>query len=55
MPDTLAVAAAQVGLTTGGWITMLVSLGFVWGLVIWSYRRTLASPQDEKVPPGYGA
>ncbi len=41
-------------MTTAGWITMFVALGFVWGLVIWCYRRILRSPQDEKVPPGFG-
>ena len=37
-----------------GWITMFVALSFVWGLVIWCYRKILRSPQDEKVPPGFG-
>ena len=41
-------------MTIGGWILMVVSLGFVWSLVIWCYRKILASPQDEKVPAGYG-
>ncbi len=38
----------------GGWITMFVSLGFVWGLAIWCFYRVLASPQEEKAPPGFG-
>jgi hypothetical protein len=38
----------------GGWITMVLSLSFVWFLVIWCFRRVLASPQEEKVPPGFG-
>ncbi len=41
-------------MTIGGWITMLVALGFVWGLVIWCYQRILRSPQGKKVPPGFG-
>jgi hypothetical protein len=28
-------------MTTGGWIFMIVSLGSVWGLAIWCYRRVL--------------
>lgn len=41
-------------MTIAGWITMLVALGFVWTLVIWSFRRVLKSPQKEKAPPGFG-
>ncbi len=41
-------------MTLGGWITMLVSLVFVWGLTGWCFRRVLASPKDEKAPPGFG-
>ncbi|MGE3706557.1 MAG: hypothetical protein AB7I13_14900 [Vicinamibacterales bacterium] len=41
-------------MTLGGWITMTVSLTFVVGLLIWCFRRVLASPQEEKAPPGYG-
>ncbi|MDQ8146226.1 MAG: hypothetical protein P3A27_09180 [Gemmatimonadota bacterium] len=55
MTDTLAVAAAQVGLTTGGWVTMILSLVLVWGGTFWCYKKTLSSPADEKAPPGYGA
>lgn len=28
-------------MTTGGWIFMLVSLGFVWTLALWCYVRVL--------------
>ena len=42
-------------MTIGGWITMLVSLSFVWGLTFWSFRRVLSSPQEEKAPTGLGA
>lgn len=42
-------------MTAGGWLTMVVSLAFVWGLVIWCFRRVLTSPEEEKVPGGFGA
>jgi hypothetical protein len=42
-------------MTTGGWILMLGSLGIVWGLAIWCYRKVLSAPaKPEKVPPGFG-
>jgi hypothetical protein len=41
-------------MTIGGWIWMVVSLGFVWGLVIWAYRKVLTSPAEEKTPSGLG-
>jgi hypothetical protein len=41
-------------MTTAGWIWMIASLAFVWGLSAWCYIRVLSSPQDEKVPIGYG-
>ena len=30
-------------MTTAGWIFMLVSLTFVWGLAIWSYYKLLST------------
>ena len=42
-------------MTIGGWITMIVSLAFVWGLTLICFAKVLKSPQDEKAPPGYGA
>lgn len=42
-------------MTTGGWIWMIASLVFVWGLTFWCYYEVLKSPQEEKAPPGYGA
>jgi hypothetical protein len=41
-------------MTTAGWIMMILSLAFVWSLVIWCYRKILRSPQKEEVPPGFG-
>lgn len=41
-------------MTTGGWITMILALGIVWSCAIWCYRKVLSSPQDERVPPGFG-
>jgi len=38
----------------GGWITMTVSLVFVWGLTIWCFKRVLSTPEEEKAPPGFG-
>ncbi len=36
----------------GGWLTMILSLVFVWGLTAWCYYRVLtAPPEDEVVPP----
>ncbi len=41
-------------MTTAGWIFMTLALSFVWGLAITCYTLVLRSPQDEKVPVGYG-
>ncbi len=30
-------------MTAGGWIFMFVSLGIVWGLAAWCWRRVLTS------------
>ncbi len=38
-------------MTVTGWIFMLVSLGFVWGLVIWCYARILRLPPKEVPKP----
>jgi hypothetical protein len=35
-------------MTAGGWITMLLSLGVVWGGVFWCFRKVLEMPQEEK-------
>jgi hypothetical protein len=32
-------------MTTTGWIFLVASLGFVWGLVIWCYVKVLAAPE----------
>ena len=32
-------------------IFMLLAWGFVLGLTIWSFRRLMATPQEEKLPP----
>ena len=29
-------------MTTGGWIFMIASLAFVWGLPLWCFRRILS-------------
>jgi len=41
-------------MTLGGWITMIGSLAFVWGLTIWCFRKVLETPQEENAPPGFG-
>ena len=41
-------------MTAGGWITMLLSLAFVWIGVILCFRKVLETPQEEKAPPGFG-
>jgi hypothetical protein len=42
-------------MTIAGWITMIASLAFVWGLTIVCFRKVLRSPKEEKAPPGFGA
>lgn len=32
------------GLTTSGWVTMILSIAFVLGLVSWCYTRILTAP-----------
>lgn len=41
-------------MTIAGWITMIVSLSFVWGLTFVCFKKVLSSPKDEKAPPGFG-
>lgn len=41
-------------MTTGGWIFMVISLAVVWSGCIWCYKKVLTSPQEEKVPIGFG-
>ena len=41
-------------MTAGGWVTMILSLTIVWGGTFWCFKKVLSTPEDEKVPPGYG-
>ncbi len=41
-------------MTIGGWITMILSLSFVWGGAFWCYKKVLETPNREEVPPGFG-
>lgn len=41
-------------MTTGGWIMMSISLFVVWSGSFWCYKKVLTSPQEEKVPVGFG-
>ncbi|HVS09832.1 MAG TPA: hypothetical protein VMS76_08145 [Planctomycetota bacterium] len=38
-------------MTTGGWIFMLVSVGFVVSLVTYCYYRVLTAPKEIVEPP----
>ena len=33
-------------MTAGGWILLVVSLSFVWGLAIWCYWKILSVPDS---------
>lgn len=35
-------------MTAAGWVFLIVSLIFVWGLAIWSYWKTLTSPDGDE-------
>jgi hypothetical protein len=41
-------------MTTGGWLMMIVSLGVVWSGAFWCFAKVLKTPQEEKVPIGFG-
>jgi hypothetical protein len=33
-------------MTLGGWLFMVVSVAFVWGLTFWCFRRVLSAPAE---------
>jgi hypothetical protein len=35
-------------MTALGWIFMLASLAFVWGLTLWCFRKVLSLPPPDK-------
>jgi len=41
-------------MTTFGWIFMTVSLTCVWGGAFWCFKKVLQTPEEEKVPVGFG-
>jgi hypothetical protein len=41
-------------MTTGGWITMTISLSVVWLGCFWCFRKVLSTPDEKKSPPGFG-
>lgn len=41
-------------MTTLGWIFMTASLVMVWGGCFWCFKKVLETPEQEKVPTGYG-
>jgi hypothetical protein len=49
--EEAATSYAQYRLTAGGWAFMLLSVAFVWGLVIFCYRRVLAAPKETSESP----
>jgi len=38
-------------MTLGGWVFLLISLAFVWGLAIWCYYKVFTYKEDETVEP----
>ncbi len=38
-------------MTIGGWIFLIASLSFVWGLVIWCFKRVLSFPEEPPAEP----
>lgn len=41
-------------MTVGGWLTMTMSLVFVWGLTGWCFWKVMTTPEAEKAPIGFG-
>lgn len=37
-------------MTTGGWVLLVVSLTFVWSLLIWCYNRVLKGHNIDEGP-----
>ena len=35
-------------MTPLGWVFLIASLTFVWGLMIWSYAKVLSLPPEER-------
>jgi hypothetical protein len=35
-------------MTPLGWVFLIVSLTFVWGLMIWSFAKVLSLPAEER-------
>jgi hypothetical protein len=35
-------------MTPLGWLFLIVSLSFVWGLMIWSFAKVLSLPPEER-------
>lgn len=42
---------ATNNMTVGGWIFLISSLSFVWGLCIWCFYKVLTASKDIEVPP----
>ena len=46
-PETVKEAAR---LSASGWIFMLASLAFVWGLCLWCFKKVLSGPPEVPAP-----
>jgi len=46
VPITQVTTLAQTGLTVGGWIIMILSVGFVTGLLGWCIYKVIATPDS---------
>lgn len=38
-------------MTPLGWVFLICSLSFVWGLMFWCYHRVLTAPGEIEKPP----
>ena len=41
-------------MTVGGWIFLILSLAFVWGLVIWCFAKVIRGARIEPPPDSLG-
>ena len=41
-------------MTTGGWIFLILSLSFVWGLLGWCFYKVLTGAEIEQPPESLG-
>ena len=41
-------------MTTGGWVFLILSLSFVWGLLVWCFYKVLTGSEIELPPESLG-